>query len=223
MTVVASNFIYVFLDEGGDLNFSPSGSKYFTFTTITTKRPFQLYPPLSELRFDWIEKGIDLEYFHATEDRQVVRDSVFAEIQKQLGNFRIDSIIVEKRKTGPALWNVEKFYPMMMGYLVRFLHDWGGLSGITEVVVMTDTLPGNKRKAIEKAVKTKLAAMLPASVHYRLLHISSKAAIYLQVADYCNWAIYRKWEAGDRRSYDLISSAVKSEFDIFRTGSTHFY
>jgi hypothetical protein len=45
----------------------------------------------------------------------------------------------------------------------------------------------------------------------------------LQVADYCCWAIQRKWERGDMRLYELIASKIRSEFDVFRLGTTVYY
>jgi hypothetical protein len=40
----------------------------------------------------------------------------------------------------------------------------------------------------------------------------------LWVADYCTWAIQRKWERGDTRSDDLIKDRIRSEFDIWERG-----
>jgi hypothetical protein len=45
----------------------------------------------------------------------------------------------------------------------------------------------------------------------------------LQVADYCTWAIQRKWERGDTRSYDLIEDKIESEFDAWEIGANHYY
>jgi hypothetical protein len=33
----------------------------------------------------------------------------------------------------------------------------------------------------------------------------------LWAADYCTWAIQRKWERRDERAYELIAAAVASE------------
>ena len=72
------------------------------------------------------------------------------------------------------------------------------LSLYSEVIVFTDRIPINKkRKAIEKAVKMTLAQQLPRDVRYRIFHHDSKSNIDLQIADYCNWAVYRKWDRGD--------------------------
>ncbi len=103
MTTGDSRYLYIFLDEGGNFDFSPSGTKYFTLTSITKTRPFQIAPILDSLKYDLIETGLDIEYFHAAEDRQAVRDMVFGAIQQFMNALRIDSLIVEKKKTGPAL------------------------------------------------------------------------------------------------------------------------
>jgi hypothetical protein len=43
-------FLYIFLDEGGNLDFSPSGTKFFIVTSLAKERPFEAYRALSELR-----------------------------------------------------------------------------------------------------------------------------------------------------------------------------
>jgi len=219
-----SQYLYVFLDEGGNFDFSPNGTKYFTLTSVTKARPFQIAPILDHLKYDLIETGLDFEYFHATEDRQAVRDQVFNAIQRHMGTLRVDSLIVEKSKAGPALRDELQFYPKMLGYLLKYLLKDHLLRDVEEVVVITDTIPVKKKaKAVEKAVKETLTEMLPDQMKYRVLHHASKSSFGLQVADYCNWAIFRKWERGDTRSYDLIRSRVKSEFEIFRTGTRKYY
>jgi hypothetical protein len=131
---------------------------------------------------------------------------------------------VEKRKAGPALRPVEQFYPRMLGYLLRYLVNGIEANAYSELIVVTDALPvERKRRAIEKAVKVTLARMLPAGTQYRALHHASKSSFELQVADYCNWAVFRKWERGDVRSYELVKPAITSEYDIFQTGTRLYY
>jgi hypothetical protein len=218
----ANSFVYIFLDEGGDLDFSASGSRYFTMTSITTVRPFPCTDRLINLKYELIELGLDIEYFHATEDRQAVRDQVFAIVQAGLSSIRINSLIVEKQKTAPALQVEDQFYPRMLGFLLKYVVR--RLPPADEILVLTDRIPiQRKRRAIEKAIKVTLARELPEGVKHRLLHHSSMSCMGLQIADYCNWAIFRKWERGDVRSYELIKSVVESEFDIFRRGKTLHY
>jgi hypothetical protein len=211
--------LYVFMDEGGNLDFSPSGTRYFTVSSVACVRPFGWRSRLAELKYELIEGGMNIECFHASEDKQVVRDRVFAIISDELRSFRVDSLVVEKRKTGTVLQPVERFYPMMLGYLLRHVINSIRAGAYSEVIVLTDALPlERKRNAVEKAIKETLAGMLPGVMRYRVLHHASKSNIELQVADYCNWAIYRKWTNGDVRSYDIIKDAIRSEFDVSETG-----
>ncbi len=219
-----NRFLYIFLDEAGDFDFSPSGSKYFMMASVTRERPFGDYSEFVNLKYGLVEQGMDIEYFHASEDRQAVRDQVFDIIQRNLTGMRIDAVIVEKRKTGPGLREATRFYPRMLGYLLRYVLERQSLDEYAEVIVFTDRIPvKGKRKAVEKAIKTTLSNMLPKTARYRLLHHDSKSNFQLQIADYCNWGIYRRWSRGDLRSYDLIKSAVRSEFGIFRSGTITYY
>ncbi len=216
--------IYIFLDEGGNFDFSPTGTKYFTMTSVVKFRPFQAYSELVDLRYDLIEEGLNLEYFHASEDRQAIRNKVFEVLNNNLNRFRVDSVIVEKRKTGTVLQDAAKFYPMMLGYLLRYVVGKLDMSMITEVIVITDRIPVHKkRNSVEKSVKQTLKEMLPLDVQYRVLHHDSKSSVGLQIADYFNWAIYRTWERSDNRSLKIIEGAVKSQFDIFSNGRINYY
>lgn len=218
--------LYVFLDESGNFDFSPTGSKYFIFTALTCKRPFAWEQELNDLRYTLWEgnPSLDLEYFHAAEDMQLVRDQVFNVLSKHLKSFRVDSVIVDKRKTYPTLRSEERFYPRMMGYLLRYVFDGHSTASHPEVKVITDAIPvKSKRKIIAKAVKTTLSAMLTNRQSYSVSHRDSKSCFSLQAVDYFCWAISRKWEREDPRSHKLIRPAIVSEFDIFASGSSHHY
>ena len=149
-----SRYLYVFLDEAGNFDFSASGTRFLIFSTITSARPFDWEEPLMSLKFDLIEHGYEPEYFHASEDPQAVRDEVFKIISEHLPYLCLDSIIVEKRKTGLALQPIERFYPRMVGYLLRYVIDSAKSAYYDEVIVITDRIPHKKkRKAVEKAIK----------------------------------------------------------------------
>lgn len=72
-------------------------------------------------------------------------------------------------------------------------------------------------------MKTALKPLIPEGKRYHLYHHQSRSDINLQIADYFGWAIYRKWENGDTRSYDLVSSAVKAEGELFADGGEDYY
>ncbi|MEI8139029.1 MAG: DUF3800 domain-containing protein [bacterium] len=205
--------LYVFLDEGGNLDFSPSGTQYLSLSSISTVRPFFFDPPLIELRYDLIESGLDMPRFHAAEDRQVVRDQVFQSILAHNGQIHVDSIIVDKTQLPDGMKKVEHLYPVALTQLLKELVLPNYNLGLyAEVIVITDTLPvDRRRKAVEKGIKQTLAAALSAGTRYRIYHHSSASCMGLQVADYCNWAIYRKWQSGDARSHNTIQRLIRHE------------
>ena len=210
---------YIFLDEAGNLDFSANGTRYFVLTSISMRRPFPVYEALNDYKHDCLEYGLDMEYFHCVADNNHVRKGVFDLIAAHLGGMRhmsIDSLVVEKRKTGPALREDMRFYPEMLGHLLKFVLPKELDAGAEEVIVITDKLPVNrKRQAVEKGTRFALAEMLPQGMRYRILHLASRSHYGLQVADYCCWAVFRKWNRNKTHYYDLIKQAVRSEFDIF--------
>ena len=58
-----SQYLYMFLDEAGDFNFSVSGTKFFMITAITKARPFFLDDPITSLKYDLIEGVLILNTF----------------------------------------------------------------------------------------------------------------------------------------------------------------
>lgn len=219
----AEESVYIFLDESGNLDFSPSGTRYFVLTCVSMTRPFPAYASLDALKYDLIQDGLDLDSFHAAEDNRAVRNAAFDCIGNSLTGIRVDSLIVEKSKTGPALTADLRFYPEMLGYLLKWvlprLSPQGG-----DRIVITDTIPiKRQRKAVTKGVQQSLQQMLPGGIRYRIRHHPSRSHYGLQVADYCSWALFRKWERADESYYQKIRGSVASEFDIFRHGSTHYY
>jgi Protein of unknown function (DUF3800) len=222
---VANRFLYIFLDEAGNRDFSKKGTQYFLFSAIVRERPFEAGARLVDLKYDLIESGMDIHRFHASEDEQAVRDQVFSIIQSDLERTRVEALFVEKRKTHPNLQREDRFYPELHGYFLRHILLATELKAYKEILVFTDKLPAgkNKKQPFEKIVKETLSRMLPPSVKYRLLHHDSQSCMDLQIADYCTWAIYRKLDRRDFRSYDLIKSSVRKEFDLFRKGQKHYY
>lgn len=217
--------LYVFLDESGDFDFSNNGSKYFIITALSVVRPFDAISPLEELKYDLWESGLKIESFHASEDKQYVRDKVFSIISQMMPDYRVDSIIVEKCKTFPTLQkDTARFYKTIFGILLKYVLV-GSAQKHSDVTFVTDSIPlKKKRKQIEKALNQELTDWSKkAQGTYQIFHFSSKSDVNLQIVDYLGWAVARKWSRGDTRSYRLISKCVQTEFDVFEVGKEKFY
>lgn len=112
----------------------------------------------------------------------------------------------------------------MLGYLLKYILGGHTLSDYSEVLVFIASLHTGKQKvAMEKAVKKTLSRMLPSNAKYRLISHSAKANMDIQIADYCAWALFKKWTDNERRPYSIIKPAIVSEFDIFQRGKTLYY
>jgi hypothetical protein len=79
-----------------------------------------------------------------------------------------------------------------------------------------------KRAGFHSAVDDVVSQVSPCASH-RVAFWPAESDPCLQVADYCIWAIQRKWERDDNRSYDLIKDKVASEFDAWKVGTNHYY
>ena len=219
-----SGATYIFLDESGNLDFSARGTRFFVLTSVSMTRPFRLNKALESYKYDLLEYGLEQEYFHCAEDNSRVRGNVFNIISNGLSDIHVDSVIVEKSKTRPAPRDDGRFYPEMLGHLLKYVLKRRLHLNADEVIIITDRIPvQKKRRAVEKAIRPTLANMLPHGTRYRIAHHDSRSHYGLQVADYSCWAIFRKHERGDLAAYDRIRPAIRSEFDIFRSGSRHYY
>ncbi len=217
--------LYIFQDESGNFVFSTRGTQYLVFTCLTTQNPFVLTRALTELKSTLIEMGEDIEYFHASNDKQVVRDEVY-KILKSSRDYKIEAVIVEKAKTNPTLREPAKLYLKMCEYLLKYILK-GYEKTFEKIIIFTDTLPvKKKKKAITKAFKKTIRALLGHQQKFYIFHHASKSHFCLQAVDYCSWAIYRKWgDWGDEefRPYKMIVDKIRSEFNIFEVGETIYY
>ena len=219
------NILYVFLDEAGNFDFSRKGTHFFVLSGLSMIRPFPFLPRLSDLKYNLWEEQVQIEYFHASEDNQRTRDAVLNILGSHIEQFRLDSVIVEKPKTNPTLQhNTGIFYKKVLDILLCYILEVHK-KRFDEAIIVTDKIPvEKKRKEIEKAIKLTLADWSRAHGNrYEVLHFASKSDMNLQVVDYLNWAVFKKWERNDVRSYDLIKDCVKSEFEVFKNGKNLYY
>ena len=71
--------LYVFIDESGNFDFSngQGATEWLGLTSLTTTDASEGVMELYQVKHNLIETGYDVERFHATEDKQIVRDAVF--------------------------------------------------------------------------------------------------------------------------------------------------
>ncbi|MEN8374928.1 MAG: DUF3800 domain-containing protein [Gemmatimonadota bacterium] len=217
--------LYVFADESGNLDFRPhtaSGpTRYFVLTTLTCSGP-EVGNHLLDLRRElaWDGLGLNSE-FHATTDKQRIRDRVFAQIAPH--DFRLDATILEKAKAMPHVRNTdERFYQYAWYYHMRYLLP-RIRRGVTELMVVGASVGTKKRRAAFRDAVSDVMSQVAPTLDHRVASWDCRSDPCLQAADYCSWAIGRKWERDDARSYDLIKDKLVTEFDLWRNGTKLYY
>jgi len=220
--------LYIFVDESGNFDFSPNGTKYFILTLLSTTDPSRIGHCLMQLRYDLLPNyacGDRMEergHFHASEDQQSVRDKVFAVLLEENKYLRVDAVIAQKNKANPIFHKQEvELYRMMGEASLKYAFARAGKEKYDHAVMVFSSLfDRKKRGVIKQAFKSLLKRF---ALPYALYFHDSKFDFCNQAVDYFGWAIYRKWESNDKRSFDLISNTVKTEFDIFAKGKDEYY
>jgi Protein of unknown function (DUF3800) len=211
----------IFIDESGSFDFTPKGSKHFILTAVAASDCATIFPDFFSLKHD-----IGCEEFHATEDKQDIRDRMYSLLERHCahGCFSIDSIIAQKNRVNPTIREDAVFYAKLLRILLRWVFRYRATGQIERINVWAARIGTHRKKAVfEKAVKTYLAHDLDARIPYKLLIHGSASHPMLQVADYCCWAVAKKWKDGELRPYHKIQRALKTEFEVFRGGVTEYY
>jgi hypothetical protein len=228
-----ARLLFLYLDESGNYVFSKRGSEFLIFTALATDNPYTLQYQLCELE-KRLRKGkvmpVESECFHATEDKQAVRDEVFS-VLKGCAGFTVDSVIVEKNKTNPSLREeaalYKKAYHSLLGYIFQKYQN------VEKVLIFIDAAPVKKqRHAFEKGIKESLSEILDKErigkeIKYYIQYLPTVSSYGLQAVDYCSWALKKKWgdwgEKIDLRPYNSIVDKVKSELEVLKAGKTKYY
>ena len=217
--------IHVFADEAGNFDFSRNkdASTYFILTTVTFFDDRSACHDLDRLRYELAWEGAEgaAGPFHATEEKQAIRDRVFAALSSH--GFRVDATIFEKSKSQPQLRaSPERFYQYAWYYHMRHVAPQV-VRAPDELLVIAASI-GTKKKeaAFHRGVVDVMTQVTPILLT-KTAHWPASSDTGLQIADYCCWAIQKKWERNDPRSHALIADKIRTEFPIFRYGSRHYY
>jgi hypothetical protein len=228
--------LYLFVDESGNFDFSPKGTKFFVLSCLSTFYPVVKRERFISLRYQLLNAGVNQEYFHATEDRQLVRDKIFLLLNSLTDDIEIHSVIAQKNKTNPVLYRVEykkkgkliqrvigdRFYQQVCRTLLQYVFKRSNFKQAEKIVVILGSLfTKDKQSYILKTLKKDLKKHFAKS--FEIYFHQAKADINCQLADYCGWAIAIKWERNELRSFELIQDKIKSEYEIFKRGQTIYY
>lgn len=218
------NRLFLFADEAGNFNFSrqAAASKYYIVCTISCDS-CDIGTALLALRRELIwDRAPVGEYFHASEDKQAIRDRVFQVLQQQ--NFSIQATIMEKSKAQPQVRVTEhRFYHYGWYYHFQYAAPKVLGNASTEFHVTTAAVGTQRGQGVFTRAVNDVVQRVIKNKNWRTNFCRSVADPCLQAADYCTWAIQRKWERADTKSYDLIKDKIVHEVDMWSHGGRHYY
>jgi hypothetical protein len=207
---------YLFADESGNFDFrrARGASRFFILATVTSDC-FDAGDDLLHLRRRLAWEGIGLNSeFHATEDSVDVRKHVFAVLAA--ADFHVDVTLLEKAKTPSELRvSEEVFYRHAWRVHLQRIAPLIATPADELFVVGASLGTRRKRNAMYAAVSEIVRGASP-TPELRVAFWAANSDPCLQVADYCCWAVRRKWESGDFWAYRQIEEKIRSEVDVLK-------
>jgi len=215
---------YVFADEAGNFDFRPvktGASRYFILTTVTM-RSCESGDALAALRRELSWEGHDVSNgFHATDDSHDVRMRVFQEIAKH--DIGVDTVVLDKPKAQPQTRGSEPtFYKYAWYFHFKYVAPKIVRPADELFVVAAAIETKKKRQAFHGSVQDVVSQVAPVA-HFETAFWQASGEPCLQIADYCCWAMQRKWERGDDKWYQMIRPKVRSDYDLWSAGTTTYY
>jgi hypothetical protein len=204
--------VYLFGDEAGNFDFSegPGASRYFMLSTVAM-HDWQAGDRLQALRRRLAWRGVHLgAVLHASEDPQTIRDEVFGVLARC--ELRIDATIITKREVPAALRDAHALYRYAWHEHLARIAGEIARPGDRLLAVASDLGTRKRRGAFHLAVDD--AVRSSARCPHRVAFWPNMSEPCLVVADYCTWAIQRRWERNDPRSHMLLAGKIHSETQV---------
>ncbi len=218
---MSSKDLFIFIDESGNFDFTPSGTSHFVLGGVATTSPASSAKEFLTLKYRLLKEGNDVSEFHASEDRQFIRNQVFPVINS-MTEINAHVIYGDKHFLATSLQSPSGIYSLygkaMIKYFIQVYASYS-LSSIT--VVFDRTLTKKLRGQFEGILKPELKKMnIPFNIYFHPMSTENNG----QVADYISWAKYVELERSELRPWgSLIPKLRPTELNIFRNGYQKYY
>lgn len=206
---------YIFLDESGDLGFHKRSSKWFIFTIVLTNNHRKIEKIVKKVRQGLKKKYKKVGELHAYHSLPAVKVKML-KLLSELKDLKILCIILNKNKVYVDLRNQKNYlYNYTANILLDRLHN-KKLINIDEIIELyIDQKDTNKfiRENFERYLKNNFAKRGNGKVRIKIKPSHTEKC--LQAVDFISWAIFRKYETGDREYYKIIKNKIIEENLLF--------
>lgn len=199
----------IYLDESGDLGFSPGSSNYFVITFIATKDKTPLKRAVRK-----VKNKYQLPYSFELKGN-TTPPKIKEELLKRIASLDIDisTIVMNKAKVTPRLrQDTNILYNYVLGLIVV---PYICKQSLVTIVVDRRVVSVTSGFKLDEYLAYKVWYENLAEVLMQIQHEDSKWTLSLQAADVVCNSIFRKYESGDERFYNLIRGKIKEELKLF--------
>jgi hypothetical protein len=213
--------MFVFAEEAGDFAFERGEGRSLYFILCSLRMPTcETGAALMDLRRNMRLRGLPVgNQFHATSDGWPIRREVFDTLARF--PFDIDVTVLAKPKARHRTrTNEATFYKYAWYFHAKYLFK-RVFPNHRDILISAAALETKRGKAAFKNAFNEAVQQLAMHPHFAIDFPPSISDPCLQAADYCAWALQRKWEFNDRSMYDRIAPKIRSEFDLWRFSGAH--
>lgn len=199
--------LFIYVDESGNFDFSSFGTKHFVLSLFVTSSPLESVKSLSSLKYELLSKGINIANFHASDDRQWIRDRVFAEIAK-LSDVAAHTFWIRKGEDdAPSLNAVELYELFGIEIANSAAAEISKQDPSSLAIVFDKALKHREEQAFLSRVKVIFSKMnRPFHIYF---HNVSKD-FNGQIADYIAWSHFVALERNELRPLKALPSNLSS-------------
>ena len=206
--------LYLYLDESGDLGFdfvNKQPSSFFVVcileiegqeenkklskaVKLVLRRKSSKNHRLRELKGSLTPFSIK-EYFYGK-----IKDI----------RFSIHAVILDKKRSYKSLWaDKERIYTHISHLLLQEIKMDGRKPRI--LLVIDRSKSKENIRAFDKYILSQLKGKIDPAIPLDIMHIDSHTNYCLQADDLFCWGLFRKYEAGDTRWYEMFRDKIKYE------------
>ncbi|MGX1739159.1 DUF3800 domain-containing protein [Corynebacterium flavescens] len=212
--------LFVFMDESGDLQFTPQGKQHFILSAVYTDDPASLASEMQKLKYDLLAKGSDDLEFHATQNTKGTRKRV-VDLLCELEGYGVHSLWIDKAYTHPTYQDEVKLLALFGTAMGKWIHK-ARSDGYDKVVMIFDSvLTGKKQSAFIKELKP---CLKETGKEFKILFHPVKQDLNGQVADYFSWSFFRSMEGGDHEHFYRLKARTEwTNFNLFQRGHIRYW
>ena len=201
-----SNALYVFIDESGNFDFASSGTRHFVMAAVITASPLASAAVLHSLRYKLLAEGRDVSSFHATEDRQDIRDQVFRSL-RNIDEVTTHVFYCDKRIAHRTVQSGAELHSVFGRKIIEFVIGQFSTGNHDSIVIVFDNALTRKTQDnfLKVLYPTLKLTVKPFHVFFQRMLTDMNG----QIADYLAWSKFVQLERGEERPWKSLGLTLK--------------